>query len=119
MEAFLVTVYTNNYESWNQDDDEGGMRQVKLSGRKRKEDCSGWTDAGVKLFDNFAKEIIEQRTNVYSGARFDEQLMDMWNEMYKQGEGGGRVRPPTMKLAIEDHFAEWSKERTGRKVVQG
>jgi hypothetical protein len=115
----LFTVYTNNYESWNQDDDEGGMRQVKLSGRKRKEDCSGWTDAGVKLFDNFAKEIIEQRTNVYSGARFDEQLMDMWNEMYKQGEGGGRVRPPTMKLAIEDHFAEWSKERTGRKVVQG
>jgi hypothetical protein len=57
MEAFLVTVYTNNYEHWNQDVEEGGMRQVRLSGRKRKQDCSGWTDAGVALYKNFAKEI--------------------------------------------------------------
>jgi hypothetical protein len=55
MEAFLVTVYTNNYGHWNQDDEEGGMRQVKLSGRKRKQDCSGWTDAGVALHTAFLR----------------------------------------------------------------
>jgi hypothetical protein len=117
MEAFLVTVYNNNYENWNQEDEEEEMRQVRLSGRKRKEDCSGWTDAGVELFDNFAKEIIEQRTNIYFGARFDEQLQDLWTEMHKKGEGGGRVRPTARKLAIKSGFEKWAEGRTGEKFV--
>jgi hypothetical protein len=118
MEAFLVTVYTNNYEHWNQDVEEGGTRQVRLSGRKRKQDCSGWTDAGVALYNNFAKEIRVQRTNEQYGARFDIKLQEMMTEMSKQGEGGGRVREDDTDLDGENDFAEWMEGSTGEKGVR-
>jgi hypothetical protein len=37
--------------------------------------------------------------------------------MYKQGEGGGRVRPTARKLAIDDGFLVWAEGRTGEKYV--
>jgi hypothetical protein len=117
MEAFLVTVYTNNYELWNQEDKEGGMRQVKLSGRKRKQDCSGWTDAGVDLFDDLAKEIKVQRTSTQHGAGVDIKLQEMMTEMSSQGEGGGRVQGDETVLDGENDFAEWMEISTGEKGV--
>jgi hypothetical protein len=111
MEAFLVTVYTNNYEHWNQEDDEGGLRQVKLSGRKRKQDFSGWTNAGVDLFDDLAKEIKVQRTNEQHDAIFNNNSQKMMTEMSKQqGEGGGRVRSTAKNLVCDDDLAEWVKK---------
>jgi hypothetical protein len=108
MEAFLVTVYTNNYEHWNQEDEEGGnMRQVRLSGRKRKQDCSGWTDAGVHLYNNLAKEIKVQRTSEQHGAIFDKTLQEMMKGMSKQGGGGGRVSSAPMDLVGDDDLADW------------
>jgi hypothetical protein len=118
MEAFLVTVYTNNYEHWNQDVQEGGTRQVRLSGRKRKQDCSGWTDAGVALYNSFSREIRVQRASEQYGARFNIKLQEMMTEMSSQGEGGGRVREDETVLDGENDFAEWMEISTGEKGVR-
>jgi hypothetical protein len=110
MEAFLATVYTNNYEHWDQEDDEGGMRQVRLSGRKRKQDCSGWTDAGVNLFNDLAKEIRVQRASEHNGAMFDNKLQKLMKEISKQGGDGGKVRSAPMTLVCDDELAEWVEQ---------
>jgi hypothetical protein len=118
MEAFLVTVYTNNYDHWNQEDEEGGMRQVKMSGRKRKHDCSGWTDAGVALYNSISKEIRVQRKGPETGGRFDERLQKMMTETCKQPENSGRKRAAAQPLDGMQDFSNWVGATTGEEVPE-
>jgi hypothetical protein len=118
MEAFLVTVYTNNYEHWNQDVEEGGTRQVRLSGRKRKQDCSGWTDAGVALYNSISKEIRVQRKGTESGERFDERLQKMMTETCKQPDNSGRKRAAAQPLDGMQDFSNWVGATTGEEVPE-
>ena len=79
MEAFLVVAYANGYDRWK---DEVLNPQSKTwpdykytSLAKGAKACEGWSEEGVKLYDDLYDMITRQRSNPNLGVAFEKQFM--------------------------------------------
>lgn len=85
MEAFLVTVYTLNYNFWLQktnleeDGERASAEKTQLLVRGSR-DNGGWSDPAIIMYGRIIREIREQRKNL----GFDRKLQQEW---IKENEG--------------------------------
>ena len=79
MEAFLLLAYTNGYEKWRHDGlngDKTTSPPFKFTENSRgARPCEGWSEEGVKLFDELYDLIKAQRQKRHSGEVFDRKLL--------------------------------------------
>lgn len=82
MEAFLITVYTLNYNFWMEKTDlEEGERPAKEKTHlltRGSPDNGGWTEETVVMYVNIAEKIREDRKNW----AFDQMLQEEWVKEY-------------------------------------
>jgi hypothetical protein len=86
MEAFLVTVYTLNYNFWlqktglDEDNERPAPAEKTILLTRGSPDNGGWSDPAIIMYGRIIREIREQRKNL----GFDRNLQQEW---IKENEG--------------------------------
>ena len=83
MEAFLVVAYANGYERWKEEalreKNESRSNTIPsyrfTSFAKGAKACEGWSEDGVKLYDDLYDMITQQRSHPTFGTAFEKQFM--------------------------------------------
>ena len=108
LEAYMVLVYANHYDNWmgefSQKDDatstsdlsnlsnnssgSGGKYTNKSKGKHK-----GWSEDGIKLYNNMVERLKCQRADTRLGKEFDEDMLQLFIQMRggkgKDGDQGG------------------------------
>jgi hypothetical protein len=80
MEAFLVTVYTLNYNFWlqktglDEDNERPAQTEKTILLTRGSPDNGGWSDPAIIMYGRIIREIREQRKNL----GFDRKLQQEW-----------------------------------------